>query len=224
MNVSYKKFLGNIRLLNGPQWTRIGRASHPYTLRHLSSKLEKRNPNYATLNSSDLNFFEKILDKERCITNSNDLIQYNTDWMKAHRGESKLVLMPRTTQELSELTRYCNTRRLAICSQGGNTGLVGGSVPVYDEIIFSSRLMNQIHSLDIDSSILKCQSGCILQNLDEYAGKNGDLMMPLDLGAKGSCHIGGNVATNAGGLRLLRYGSLKGKTLERNSIFIYIVT
>lgn len=205
MNVSYKTLFGNIRFL-------VGRTSHPYSLRHLSSKLEKRNPKYATLNSSDLSFFEKLLDKSRCITDQNDLIKYNTDWMKAHRGESKLVLMPRTTDELSEIMRYCNKRRLAICSQGGNTGLVGGSVPVYDEIIVSARFMNQIHSLDIDSSILKCQSGCILQNLDEYAAKNGDLMMPLDLGAKGSCHIGGNVATNAGGLRLLRYGSLKGKT------------
>lgn len=73
--------------------------------------------------------------------------------------------------------------------------------------------MNQIIKLDEKSGILSCQSGCILQNLDEYLGKSANLMMPLDLGAKGSCHIGGNVSTNAGGLRLLRYGSLKGNVL-----------
>jgi D-2-hydroxyglutarate dehydrogenase len=91
--------------------------------------------------------------------------------------------------------------------------LVGGSVPVYDEIVISTKLMNQIIKLDEKSSILSCQSGCILQNLDEYLNKNANLMMPLDLGAKGSCHIGGNISTNAGGLRLLRYGSLKGNVL-----------
>ena len=73
--------------------------------------------------------------------------------------------------------------------------------------------MNQILKLDTKSSILSCQSGCILQHLDEYLNKNASLMMPLDLGAKGSCHIGGNISTNAGGLRLLRYGSLKGNVL-----------
>jgi FAD/FMN-containing dehydrogenase len=72
--------------------------------------------------------------------------------------------------------------------------------------------MNQIYSIDTDSNILKSQSGCILQNLDEYLGKQ-NLMVPLDLGAKGSCQIGGNVSTNAGGLRLLRYGSLKNSVL-----------
>ncbi len=106
--------------------------------------------------------------------------------------------------------RACNERRLAVCSQGGNTGLVGGSVPVYDEIVLSSRLMNAVIALDVDAGVLKCQSGCVLQTLDEHVATRAGLMMPIDLGAKGSCHIGGNVATNAGGLRLLRYGSLKG--------------
>lgn len=90
-------------------------------------------------------------------------------------------------------------------------------MPVYDEIVLSTRLMNQVIRLDPDSSILRCQSGAILQVLDEYVAKNAGLMMPLDLGAKGSCHIGGNVATNAGGLRLLRYGSLKGFFMLRIS-------
>lgn len=79
--------------------------------------------------------------------------------------------------------------------------------------MISTRLMNKIIELDQDSRVLSAQSGCILQTLDEYLGKTAGLMMPLDLGAKGSCHIGGNVATNAGGLRLLRYGSLKGNVL-----------
>lgn len=90
--------------------------------------------------------------------------------------------------------------------------MVGGSVPVYDEIIISTKLMNHIYNVNTDSNIIACQSGCILQNLDEHLSKE-NLMVPLDLGAKGSCQIGGNVSTNAGGLRLLRYGSLKNSVL-----------
>ncbi|CAL8289307.1 unnamed protein product [Gadus morhua 'NCC'] len=104
------------------------------------------------------------------------------------------------------------TGNLAVNPQGGNTGLVGGSVPVYDEIILSTALLNNILTFDPVSGILTCQAGCVLEGLSGYLEEQ-DFIMPLDLGAKGSCHIGGNVATNAGGLRLLRYGSLRGTVL-----------
>ncbi|XP_027685400.1 D-2-hydroxyglutarate dehydrogenase, mitochondrial isoform X3 [Lepidochelys kempii] len=123
-----------------------------------------------------------------------------------------MLLRPRTAAEVSEILRYCNKRNLAVNPQGGNTGLVGGSVPVFDEIILSTALMNQVISFNSVSGILVCQAGCILENLNTYLEEL-DFIMPLDLGAKGSCHIGGNVATNAGGLRLLRYGSLRGTVL-----------
>ncbi|RNA02908.1 D-2-hydroxyglutarate mitochondrial [Brachionus plicatilis] len=165
----------------------------------------KRFPNYSILTDKDYR-------KNRCLDDVNSLDSYNEDWLKSCKGNSKLVLLPKTTLELSEILKYCYAKNLAICPQGGNTGLVGGSVPVFDEIIISTRLMNQIIKLDEESSILSCQSGCILQNLDDYVSQR-SLIMPLDLGAKGSCHIGGNVSTNAGGLRLLRYGSLKGNVL-----------
>eukprot|EP00798_Chlamydomonas_sp_ICE-L_P023699 gene23699-9240_t len=102
--------------------------------------------------------------------------------------------------------------RLAIVPQGGNTGLVGGGVPVFDEVVLNTTNMNKVISFDTISGTLTCQAGCVLQALDEHAAKSGYLM-PLDLGAKGSCQIGGNVSTNAGGLRLLRYGSLHGSVL-----------
>jgi FAD/FMN-containing dehydrogenase len=95
--------------------------------------------------------------------------------------------------------------------------LIGGSVPVFDEIIISTSLMNQIISLDEEAGVLVCQAGCVLEYLDNYLAEKG-LMMPLDLGAKGSCQIGGNVSTNAGGLRLLRYGSLHGNILGIESV------
>ncbi|XP_069752550.1 D-2-hydroxyglutarate dehydrogenase, mitochondrial isoform X2 [Narcine bancroftii] len=113
---------------------------------------------------------------------------------------------------MSQILRYCNNRNLAVNPQGGNTGLVGGSVPVFDEIIVSTVQMNSITSFNTNTGVLICQTGCILENLNNYLEER-DFIMPLDLGSKGSCHIGGNVATNAGGLRLLRYGSLRGTVL-----------
>lgn len=109
--------------------------------------------------------------------------------------------------------KYCHEKNLAVTTQGGNTGLVGGSVPVKDEVILSTQLLNNIRSFDHISGILTADAGCILEVLDNWLRERG-FIMPLDLGAKGSCHIGGNVATNAGGLRLLRYGSLHGTVLS----------
>lgn len=123
-----------------------------------------------------------------------------------------MVLKPKSTDEVSAILRHCNERRLAVCPQGGNTGLVGGSVPVFDEVVLSTQLMNRIESIDELSGVLECQSGCVLETLEAAVGERG-LCMPLDLGAKGSCNIGGNVSTNAGGLRLVRYGNLHGSVL-----------
>lgn len=136
----------------------------------------------------------------------------NTDWMRKYKGTSKLMLQPRTSEEVSQILKYCNSRCLAVVPQGGNTGLVGGSVPAFDEVIVSISHMNKIISFDKVSGILVCEAGCILENLIAFLDNQG-FVMPLDLGAKGSCQIGGNVSTNAGGLRLLRYGSLHGNVL-----------
>ncbi|XP_072724412.1 D-2-hydroxyglutarate dehydrogenase, mitochondrial isoform X3 [Ciconia boyciana] len=166
---------------------------------------------FSYVSDSDVAFFEHIM-PGRVITNPEELKPFNVDWLKSVQGCSKLMLKPQTTAEVSQALRYCYERNLAVNPQGGNTGLVGGSVPVFDEIILSTVLMNRIISFDEVSGILVCQAGCILEKLNEYVEEQG-FIMPLDLGAKGSCHIGGNVATNAGGLRLLRYGSLRGTVL-----------
>lgn len=168
--------------------------------------------NYSRLTEDDLSVFRNILTTNRCVSDPADVESYNVDWMKSYRGMSRLVLLPKTTKEVSQLLSYCNERHLAVVPQGGNTGLVGGSVPVFDEIIISTRLMNEIISVDDVSGILVCEAGCILEQLDKYLEEH-QLTMPLDLGAKGSCHIGGNIATNAGGIRFLRYGSLHGSVL-----------
>uniref|UniRef100_A0A8C7XE25 D-2-hydroxyglutarate dehydrogenase, mitochondrial n=1 Tax=Oryzias sinensis TaxID=183150 RepID=A0A8C7XE25_9TELE len=176
----------------------------------LSDTPPPRRP-FCRVTQEDLTFFRTLL-PGRAITDPDLLESSNVDWLKSVKGSSEVLLRPQTTEEVSQILRYCNSRNLAVNPQGGNTGLVGGSVPVHDEIVLSTALMNNILRFDDVSGILTCQSGCILENLSLYLEERGHIM-PLDLGAKGSCQIGGNVATNAGGLRLLLYGSLHGTVL-----------
>lgn len=171
-----------------------------------------RKESFKQLEVADIRHFEDIVGKGNVIHESSALESMNEDWMGKYRGSSKLALRPKTTEQVSRILAYCNQQRLAVVPQGGNTGLVGGSVPVHDEVILSMSRMNEIRSFDAVSGVLVADAGSILQAVDEYLMER-DHIFPLDLGAKGSCHIGGNVATNAGGIRFLRYGSLHGSVL-----------
>jgi len=137
--------------------------------------------------------------------------------MGKYQGAAQVALRPRSTEQVSAVLAHCSARRLAVVPQGGNTGLVGGSVPVFDEVVLSTSAMNKILAFDPVAGAVTCQAGCVLQALDDYVAER-DHAVPLDLGAKGSCHVGGNVATNAGGLRLLRYGSLHGSVLGLEAV------
>ncbi|EPS37723.1 hypothetical protein H072_8600 [Dactylellina haptotyla CBS 200.50] len=173
----------------------------------------KRDPRFAQLTQADIDHFKDILSSpSSVISDASELEGFNTDWIRKYRGQSKLVLKPKTVEEVSAILKYCNEKYLAVVPQGGNTGLVGGSIPVFDEIVISLAAMNSIRSFDDVSGILICDAGVILESADSYLRERGHIF-PLDLGAKGSCHVGGNVSTNAGGLRLLRYGSLHGTVL-----------
>ncbi|KAK7832015.1 d-2-hydroxyglutarate dehydrogenase [Quercus suber] len=155
--------------------------------RHFATAMIQRNPAFSTLNSDDINYFKGILGDKNVIEDEDTLLFANTDWMRKYKGST-------------------------VVPQGGNTGLVGGSVPVFDEVIINVGSMKQVISFDKVSGVLVCEAGCILENLVSFLDNQG-FIMPLDLGAKGSCQIGGNVSTNAGGLRLVRYGSLHGTVL-----------
>ncbi|KAF0727352.1 hypothetical protein Ae201684_014611 [Aphanomyces euteiches] len=189
----------------------FGRSLAPTVRRLFSSHAKIERSSFASVTAADIEHFKNVC-SGGVLTDAEEIAPFNSDWLKKYHGNSKLVLRPKTTQQVSDILKYCNERRLAVVPQGGNTGLVGGSVPVHDEIILSTGMMNQIESFDAVSGIVVCQAGCILENLDRHVESFG-YMMPLDLGAKGSCQIGGNASTNAGGLRLLRYGSLHGSIL-----------
>ncbi|GAA5994994.1 FAD-binding oxidoreductase [Rhodotorula paludigena] len=184
-----------------------------------------RRPDFKKLDAEDVAFFRSVLSSDSSVittipspdgswatASADDLVSYNVDWMDKYHGNSPILLKPKTTDEVSKIIAYCYKQRIAVVPQGGNTGLVGGGVPLYDELILNTEGLNQIREFDDVSGILTVDAGCILENLSNYLAPKG-YMMPLDLGAKGSCHIGGNVSTNAGGLRLLRYGSLHGTVL-----------
>jgi len=148
----------------------------------------------------DITAFQNLLDHRpgSVITDPYELSRYNEDWTRQFVGTSKIVLRPCTTFQVSSILKYCNEHKIGVVPQGGNTGLVGGSVPTHhEEIILSTEAMNQIDSFDSTSGILQCEAGCILQQLQEYVATH-DYLMPIDLGSKGSCTIGGNVSTNAG--------------------------
>ena len=98
--------------------------------------------------------------------------------------------------QVREVLQHCNSRRLAVVPQGGNTGLVGGSIPVFDEVILATGGLNRVLEFDEISGILTCEAGCILEDLDQYLAARG-FMMPLDLGAKGSPEPPGTHASSA---------------------------
>jgi FAD/FMN-containing dehydrogenase len=132
--------------------------------------------------------------------------------MRQVEGRSGLLLSPATTAEVAAIMSYCNEHKLAVCPQGGNTGLVFGSTPVHDEVILSTERMNaapQIHATTMSTTT---EAGVILQVLQQEAKAQG-LLVPLDMGSKGSCFIGGALSTNAGGIHFARYGSMRSNCL-----------
>mmetsp|Transcript_58399 Transcript_58399/g.92739 ORF Transcript_58399/g.92739 Transcript_58399/m.92739 type:complete len:533 (-) Transcript_58399:175-1773(-) len=166
---------------------------------------------FGIVSDSDVSAFRSIVGSEHVLTDD-EADAFNTDWLKTVRGQSKVVVRPANTEEVSKVLKHCHERRLAVCPQGGNTGLCAGSVPVFDEVIVLLGRLNKVESVDPVAGVAVCGAGVVLENLDQAVNAYG-LIVPLDLGAKGTCQIGGNISTNAGGLRLLRYGSLHGSVM-----------
>jgi FAD/FMN-containing dehydrogenase len=136
------------------------------------------------------------------------MARYLVDWRGLYRGPALLVARPASTAEVSACMRICSEAGIAVVPQGGNTGLVGGSVPRPEDarcILLSLERMNAVRSLDALDFTITVEAGCILQNIQKAADA-ADRFFPLSLGAEGSCQIGGNLSTNAGGIQVLRFG------------------
>ncbi|ORX39754.1 hypothetical protein BD324DRAFT_614863 [Kockovaella imperatae] len=190
----------------------------PVHVRHAST-LPQRSDRFNKLTKSHIGELRKLVGSSSSILSTldgsateDDLKTYNNDWMNKYHGKSQVVARPRSTEEVSKIMTWCYENDIAVVPQGGNTGLVGGSNPIHDELIISLSSLNSVRSFDPVSGVLVADAGMVLESADGYLAEKG-FIYPLDLGAKGSCQIGGCVATNAGGLRLLRYGSLHGSVL-----------
>lgn len=139
-----------------------------------------------------------ILEKEE------DCAPYGGDWTRLS-GKPTLVFLPRTTEQVSQLLRTCNELKVPVVPSGGRTGLSGGAVVTGSEVVLNLSRMNRIDSVDILGRTVRVQAGAITEAVHEHCAKEG-LLWPIDLAAKGTCEIGGNLSTNAGGVRVIRYG------------------
>jgi D-lactate dehydrogenase (cytochrome) len=107
----------------------------------------------------DINYFKDVVGLENVLTSltgDDDLQPFNIDFTKKYKGNSQVVLMPTTTEQISQILKHCNQRKLAIVPQGGNTGLVGGSVPLHDEIVICTKKMDKILGFDDIKGVVKC--------------------------------------------------------------------
>jgi len=143
-----------------------------------------------------------------------DAAPYTVDWRKQYRGAALCVARPAGTGEVAALVRACVEKDVAIVPQGGNTGLSGGSVPTgaRTELVLSLSRMNRVRELDALNDAVTVEAGCVLASVQRAADAAGRLF-PLSLAAEGSCQIGGNLSTNAGGVNVLRYGNARDQVL-----------
>ncbi len=146
----------------------------------------------------------------RLLTQPDDMAPFLTDWGKMQTGNALAVAQPNSTQDVAAVVRWCAENAVPIVPQGGNTGMAGGGTPDKSglALVISLARMNKVRAVDVVNNTLTLDAGCILQNVQEIADSH-DRLFPLSLAAEGSCTIGGNLATNAGGTAVLRYGNVR---------------
>jgi FAD/FMN-containing dehydrogenase len=149
--------------------------------------------------------FKSIVGEKYAVTDANDIAPYVTEERNLFHGHSPLILRPGSTADVSAICKLATEHRIALVPQGGNTGLVGGQTPHHGEVVISMRRMDKIREVDTASNTMTCEAGVILQNAQQRAA-DADRLFPLSLGAEGSCTIGGNLSTNAGGTAALAFG------------------
>jgi D-lactate dehydrogenase (cytochrome) len=149
--------------------------------------------------------FREIVGERHAITDARDIEAYVTEERNLFHGRSPLVLRPGSTAEVSAICKLASEHKIALVPQGGNTGLVGGQTPHNGEVVVSLRRLDRIREVDTASNTMTCEAGVILQ-IAQAKAADVDRLFPLSLGAEGSCTIGGNLSTNAGGTAALAYG------------------
>ncbi|UGY17066.1 FAD-binding oxidoreductase [Bradyrhizobium septentrionale] len=149
--------------------------------------------------------FRAIVGDKYAVTDAADIKPYVTEERDLFQGRSPLVLRPGSTAEVAAICKLASEHKIALVPQGGNTGLVGGQTPHNGEVVVSLRRLDKIRDIDVESNTMTCEAGVVLQIAQQKAS-DVDRLFPLSLGAEGSCTIGGNLSTNAGGTTALAYG------------------
>jgi D-lactate dehydrogenase (cytochrome) len=162
-------------------------------------------PPAATLSPELLGRFIAIVGDKYAVTDAAGQEPYLTEGRGLYRGATPVVLRPGSVEEVAAIVRLANETGTAIVPQGGNTGLVGGQISLGGEVVVSLKRLDRIRELDALSNTMTCEAGVILANA-QAAAAGADRLFPLSLGAEGSCTIGGNLSTNAGGTGALAYG------------------
>ena len=141
------------------------------------------------------------------------------DWRGEYRGNSDLIIFPKSVKRISEILKFCQKNNISVVPQGGNTGLVGGGVPRKNknEIIINLSNLNKIRNIDLIGNSITLESGCILDNVKKELFKK-NLEFPLSMGSRGTCQIGGNIATNAGGVNVIKYGTVRKNILGLEAV------
>ena len=164
--------------------------------------------------------FAAIVGSKGVLTSPSDIEPYLHEWRGLYRGSTPMVLRPATTAEVSAILKLAHDERIAIVPQGGNTGLVGAQIPFEagGEIVLSLGRMKAIRATDPIGNSLTVEAGATLQSIQEAAAA-ADRLFPLSLASEGTCEIGGNIATNAGGVHVLRYGNTRDLVLGLEAVF-----
>jgi len=155
-----------------------------------------------------------IVGDSQVLTDESDRAPYEADWRGRYKGRSVCVVRPGTTGEVAAVVSACAERGVAMVPQGGNTGLVGGSVPHAhgNEVVINLSRLNRVRAVDPANNTLTVEAGCTLAAVQAIAAEH-DRLFPLSLASEGSCQIGGNLSSNAGGVHVLRYGNTRELTL-----------
>lgn len=156
----------------------------------------------------------EIVGTGACVTDEQALEPHVTEWRNVLHGRALAMVSPANTGEVADVVKLCASAGVAIVPQGGNTGLCGGAVPDESgrQLILSLARLNTIRSIDPDDFSMVAEAGCVLATLQE-AARSVDRYFPLSLSAEGSCQIGGNLSTNAGGINVVRYGTARQQVL-----------
>jgi FAD/FMN-containing dehydrogenase len=162
-------------------------------------------PSAAPLSPELIARFKTIVGDKYAVTDQADIAPYVTEERNLFHGRTQLVLRPGSTAEVSAICKLATEHKIALVPQGGNTGLVGGQTPHHGEVVISLKRMDRIREVDSASNTMTCEAGVVLQVAQQRAAE-ADRLFPLSLGAEGSCTIGGNLSTNAGGTTALAYG------------------